>query len=130
MGILSILSIVWKFAAGFFATVFNFCKQPPGSYLALIALIFIAYWYSGQVGYNRGTTDCKAAYTEASGKEASRQKTVGEVVSKDSDKRTSEAKVQDVKNQGITHDAVLIIRSKPIIECISADAADKLRSIH
>jgi|GEM_PF-1761999 len=54
------LSSAWSIALTVFSAVWNFVKRPPGSYIALVLLILLAWRWSGERGYDSGVADTKA----------------------------------------------------------------------
>jgi hypothetical protein len=110
------------------STVWAFIRQPPGSYIALIGAVVLAWWWSGSIGYDRGKGDCKAAQIVIHDKQIVYVKAAGAV----SEARTGGHAVENKHNkQEVNHVAQdAAARADAGDECIRADLADRLRGLH
>lgn len=129
MPMMLISALGW--AKNAFAAVVAFCAQPPGSYLALVAVAALAFWFSGQRGYDRGQSNCQAAHKAAVAMEVSRQKTAVAGVVGRSDKRTAVNATIDQKNAQKVKYVVVQAKTRPGADaaCVPADLADRLRGL-
>jgi hypothetical protein len=134
---------LWALAAiaggrKFLAALWAFVTKPPGSYIALVMLIGLAWWWSGEIGHNRGEkqgrADCEAAHTAAATKEVTRQEKAVTAAVVASEKRTTRSAVLNTANREIVADAKARAEDlpPPPPECpaaVPADIADRLRGL-
>jgi len=125
-------------ARKFIAAVFAFVTKPPGSYIALVALILLAWWWSGERGFNRGDATgyerCQAEHRAAAARERARQVKVGVVVTRASENRTTQSAIINQSNREIVSDVKARAEAlpPPPAHCpvaVPADLADRLRKL-
>jgi hypothetical protein len=61
MSALAILQLIWGAIKAFFGALLAFCSKPPGSWIALVCGILLAFWLWGNHRYNAGVTAQTAA---------------------------------------------------------------------
>lgn len=108
--------------------IWSFVRQPPGSYIALLGAVALAWWLSGSIGYSRGKTDCKAAQIVIHDKQIVYIKAAGAV----SEARTGAHAVENQHNRQEVNHVAQDAATRPDAgdECIRADLADRLRGLH
>lgn len=136
--ILAFLAPAGKLLSGWLSALWTFLSKPPGIYIGVVALTVLAFWWSGQRGYDRGHTqgqaECEATHAAAAAHEVARQQAVGTAALQASETRTFQSAAQDRTNREIVSDVKARAESlpPPPPECpaaVPADLADRLRAL-
>lgn len=119
--------------------VLRFASQPPGSYIAAAALMALAIWGSGELGYHRGesaaTAACEASHKAAAAKEQQRQARAMDAALSASETRTAESAARDLQNREIVSHVKIQAAALPPVPAgcplaVPAALADGLRQIN
>jgi hypothetical protein len=121
-----------KLLGGLLRGVWDFVRQPPGSYVAIAAALALAIWWFGQHEFSRGRAECELAHQQAAKHEVVRQGRVGVKVKKDSDARTQPHKAEDQGNRETVRIIYEHAKAVPDADysCVDPADADRLRSLH
>lgn len=110
------------------STVWGFVKQPPGSYIALIVAVALAWMISGHIYYGRGKANCRAVQIVVHDKQ---------IVYINAAHGASEARTTPhaADNQHNKEEVTHVAQAAAALpgagdECIHADLADRLRDLH
>lgn len=128
--------LAWPFIkgllGGWLKAAWDFVRQPPGSYVALVCAVLLSWWLSGQIGYDRGFDQCEANHRIAAQHEVARQEKVGAVVRKDSDARTQPHAAEDRDNRTVVRTIYVHDKALPDADysCVDPADADRLRELH
>lgn len=121
-----------------FTALLRFASQPPGSYITAAALVALAVWGSGQLGWHRGRiagqATCEAAHAAAAAKEHTRQARAMDAAVRASEARTAESAARDLQNREIVSHVKIAAASLPPVPAgcplaVPAALADGLRGL-
>lgn len=110
------------------SAAWSFVRRPPGSYIALLGAVALAWWWSGSIGYSRGKTDCRASQVVIHDKQIVYIKAAGAVSEARTDAHAGENKHNRQEATHVAQDAAA--RPDAGDECIRADLADRLRGLN
>lgn len=126
--IIAIAGAVWRIVTAAFVWSWRQAVAAPAWTAVLLGVALLAWFLSGQRGYDHGKTDCRAAQIVVHDKQVIYIKAAGAV----SQARTNAHADQDKHNkEEVTHVAqAAAALSGAGDECIPADLADRLRQLH